>query len=315
MIPVAGVAAIAMIYFGILFALAFYADKRRDAGKSIITNPFVYSLSLGVFLTSWTFYGNVGRAATVGLDFFAIFFGATLMTFSWWFLLRKIVRICKQQNIVSIADFISDRYGKSALLGALVTIFIVVGISPYIALQLKAVAISFDLLIRAGEASAAVAAPPLIDTALLVALVLGLFSVLFGARHLDSSERTDGLIAAIALQSLVKLIAMLAVGIFVTYGLFDGFGDIFSRFASEYPERNYLLALGTEQIPYGQWFTLTVGRHDRGDVSPPPVPYHGGRQCRRRSDQTCHVEFSGLYVPDRHLYPAHRPGWAALLSR
>ena len=224
MIPVAGIAAISLFYFGILFALAFYADKRHEAGRSLIANPYVYSLSLGVFLTSWTFYGNVGRAATVGLDFFAIFFGATLMAFSWWFLLRKIVRISKEQNIVSIADFISGRYGKSALLGALVTLFIIVGISPYIALQLKAVAISFDLLAQGGGTGAAsVGQRPLIDTALLVALVLGLFSVLFGARHLDSSERTDGLIAAIAMQSLVKLVAMLAVGIFVTYGLFDGF--------------------------------------------------------------------------------------------
>lgn len=259
MIPVADVTAISLLYFGALFALAFYADQRRAAGKSLLANPYVYSLSLGVFLTSWTFYGNVGRAATVGLDFFAIFFGATLMASSWWFLLRKIVRICKAQNIVSIADFIADRYGKSALLGALVTIFIIIGIAPYIALQLKAVAISFDLLTQPGGAGAAITGQqPVIDTALLVALVLGLFSVLFGARHLDSSERTDGLIAAIALQSLVKIIAMLAVGIFVTYGLFDGFGDIFSRFSAEYPERNYLLTLGTEQIPYGQWLTLTL---------------------------------------------------------
>ena len=259
MIPVAVVAAISLVYFGIQFTLAFYADKRHRAGKSLITNPYVYSLSLGVFLTSWTFYGNVGRAATVGLDFFAIYFGATLMTFSWWFLLRKIVRISKEQNIVSIADFISDRYGKSALLGALVTLFIIVGISPYIALQLKAVAISFDLLTRAAEAGAAIASqPPAIDTALLAALVLALFSILFGARHLDSSERTDGLIAAIALQSLVKLVAMLAVGMFVTYGLFDGFADIFSRFSSGYPERGDLLKLGTGKIPYGQWFTLSL---------------------------------------------------------
>ncbi len=142
MISVVNLAVISMAYFGVLFALAFYADKRRVAGKSLVANPYVYSLSLGVFLTSWTFYGNVGRAATVGLDFFAIFFGASLMAYYWWFLLRKIVRICKEQNIVSIADFISDRYGKSALLGALVTIFIIIGISPYIALQLKAVAIS-----------------------------------------------------------------------------------------------------------------------------------------------------------------------------
>lgn len=263
MIPVKVVAFISLLYFALLFAVAYYADKKREAGQSIISNPHIYSLSLGVYCTSWTFYGSVGRAATVGLDFLPVYLGPTLIAFAWWLLLRKMVRVSKEQNIVTIADFISSRYGKSASLGAIVTVFAVVGIMPYIALQLKAVSHTFDLLVAPPEAMGfgvkelIPTLPPYIDTAFIVALVLGLFGVLFGARHLDASERHEGMVAAIALESLVKLGAFLAVGLYVTYGLFDGFGDIFARFLAEFPERKQLLLLDTAQIPYDTWFTLT----------------------------------------------------------
>lgn len=147
MISLEIVALTSLIYFGVLFGVAYYADWQRQKGRSLIDNPSVYSLSLAVYCTSWTFYGSVGRAATTGIDFLTIYLGPTLIAFSWWFLLRKIVRISKEQNVTSIADFISSRYGKSSLLGAIVTIFAVLGIMPYIALQLKAVARSFDLLV------------------------------------------------------------------------------------------------------------------------------------------------------------------------
>ncbi len=173
------------------------------------------------------------------------------------------VRISKEHNIVSIADFISSRYGKSVFLGGAVTIFAVLGIMPYIALQLKAVAHTFDLLsippeaVDLGVQHLLPSLPAYIDTGFIVALFLALFGVLFGARHLDASERHEGLVAAIALESLVKLIAFVAVGIFVTYGLFGGFADIFDRFAAEFPDRSYLLRLDTDQISYAKWFSLT----------------------------------------------------------
>ena len=195
MIPVSIVALTSLLYFGVLFGVAYYADRQRQRGHSLIDNATVYSLSLAVYCTSWTFYGSVGRAATTGIDFLTIYLGPTLIAFSWWFLLRKIVRISKEQNITSIADFISSRYGKSSLLGAIVTIFAVLGIMPYIALQLKAVARTFDILVYpAGFGSAMHVLPKLdlhFDSALVVALILGLFGVLFGARHLDASERHE----------------------------------------------------------------------------------------------------------------------------
>ncbi len=254
---------VSLAYFALLFLVAYYADRRRKQGRSLLSNSYVYSLSIAVYCTSWTFYGSVGRAATSGLEFLPVYIGPTLIAFTWWFLLRKMVHISKEQNIVSIADFISSRYDRSAALGAIVTLFAVFGIMPYIALQLKAIAHSLDLLstpIGATELGFHTLAPKLpayVDTAFIVALVLGLFGVLFGARHLDSSERHEGLVTAVALESLIKLVAFLAVGIFVTFGLFDGFADIFQRFFEQFPERSDMFRLGTEQTPYTKWFTLT----------------------------------------------------------
>ncbi len=254
---------VSLIYFALLFIVAYYADRRRQQGRSLLSNSYIYSLSIAVYCTSWTFYGSVGRAATSGLEFLPVYIGPTLIAFTWWFLLRKMIRISKQQNIVSIADFLSSRYDRSAILGAIVTLFAIFGIMPYIALQLKAIAFTLDLVSTPldpvlGFHAFAPKLPPYVDTAFIVTLVLGLFGVLFGARHLDSSERHEGLVAAVALESLVKLVAFLAVGIFVTYGMFDGFSDIFQRFFEQFPERRELFKLGTQQTPYTKWFTLIV---------------------------------------------------------
>ncbi|MCM2263660.1 MAG: SpoIIE family protein phosphatase [Desulfuromonadales bacterium] len=263
MIPFGIVATLSLLYFGMLFAVAYYADQRSQLGRSLIDNPNVYSFSLAVYCTSWTFYGSVGRAATSGIDFIAIYLGPTLMAFTWWFLLRRMVRVSKEQNIASIADLISSRYGKSAVLGAIVTLFAVLGILPYIALQLKAVSHTFNLLtippteLAHGARHHIPALPLTVDTALIVALLLGLFGVLFGARHLDATERHEGLVAAVALESLLKVVAFLMVGIFITYGLFDGFTDICNQFLARFPERRHLLRLDTEHIPYPEWFSLT----------------------------------------------------------
>jgi len=263
MVSASQLALITFLYFALLFAVAYWADRRREKGRSITGNSTVYTLSLAVYMTSWTFYGSVGRAATQGLDFLPVYLGPTLIIFTWGFLLRKIVRITREQNIVSIADFISSRYGKSASLGAIVTVFAVFGIMPYIALQLKAVSQTFDLLSAHGLAPTTqhlrevTHIPFQVDTALLIALTLGVFGVLFGARHLDTSERHEGLVAAIAFESLVKLCAFLAAGLFITYGLYDGFGDIFTRFIAAFPERANLLLFNTPQTPYPTWFTLT----------------------------------------------------------
>src|SRR5512134_3875230 len=139
---------VALAYLGVLFAIAYYGDQRADRGRSIIANPYIYSLSLAVYATAWTFYGSVGRAAGDGVGFLPIYIGPTLMIALWWIVMRKILRISKQNRITSLADFVGSRYGKSALLGGVVTIIAVVGILPYISLQLKAVSSSYSILVQ-----------------------------------------------------------------------------------------------------------------------------------------------------------------------
>lgn len=230
---VAYAAFITAIYTALIFLIAWYAHRRKEAGRSIISNPIIYSLSIAVYCTTWTFYGSVGKAATTGIDFLIIYLGPSLTAFSWLFLLKRIVRISKENNITSIADFISLRYGKSLWLGALVTLIAIFGIMPYIALQIKAVSTSFHLVSGLRADSIAFGGPhseTTVPAGLVLALVLALFSIIFGARRLVSSERHEGLMAAVAFESLVKLVSLLGVGIFVTYGLFNGFTDIFERF-------------------------------------------------------------------------------------
>src|SRR5438093_3554831 len=166
-------------YVGLLFAIAYYGDKRADAGRSIIANPYIYALSLAVYCTSWTFYGSVGRAATSGIGFLPIYLGPTLMAALWWYVMLKIIRISKQNRITSIADFVASRYGKSALLGGLVSIIAVVGIVPYIALQLKAVSSSFAVLLRYPQIMTRriEAGPVWLDTTLYIALLLATFTI------------------------------------------------------------------------------------------------------------------------------------------
>ena len=135
-------------YLGLLFAIAFYADRRAVAGRPAVANAYVYSLSLAVYATAWTFYGSVGRAASDGVGFLPIYIGPTLMIALWWVVMRKILRISKQNRITSLADFIASRYGKSALIGGLVTVIAVVGILPYISLQLKAISSSYSILVQ-----------------------------------------------------------------------------------------------------------------------------------------------------------------------
>jgi Na+/proline symporter/nitrogen-specific signal transduction histidine kinase len=247
-----------LVYVLLLFGIAYYGDRRASRGRTLVANPWIYALSIAVYCTAWTFYGSVGRAASNGFEYLTIYLGPTLMFALGWVVLRKMIRISKVNRITSIADFISSRYGKSHLLGGLVTIIAVIGIMPYISLQLKAVASSYVALLNYPEVGRYTAAsgsflPVLGDTALWIAALMALFAILFGTRHIDATEHHQGLVAAIAFESVVKLVAFVCVGLFVTFGLFDGFGDLFSRVA-ENPELTRL----TTMEPVSQWLPLTL---------------------------------------------------------
>lgn len=219
------IATVALLYMAVLFAIAFYGDRRR-APLSPRVRAWVYSLSLAVYCTSWTFFGAVGQAAGQLWSFLPIYVGPVLlMLFAPW-VLQKMIMISKQENITSIADFIAARYGKSQALAVVVALICIVCVLPYIALQLKGIVLGVNLLIGAGADSGGIRAQ---DTALIVSLILALFTIVFGTRSLDVTEHHRGMVLAIAFESLVKLTAFLAVGIFVTYGLYDGFGDLLDK--------------------------------------------------------------------------------------
>ena len=258
MLSPAAVIGTSFAYLLLLFAVAYLGDRRAAQGRSLIANPWTYALSLAVYCTAWTYFGSVGRAATGGIWFLPIYLGPTLAMVLGWMVLRKMIRIAKAYRITSIADFIGSRYGKSPLLAGLVTLIAVVGIVPYIALQLKGVSAGYALLTSPLGANP----EPLLhwsqDSTFYVALALAGFAMVFGARHLDTTERHEGMVAAIAFESVVKLVAFLAVGLFVVYGLFDGFADLFAR-ARAVPELAALLRLEQGgRFAWTQWFALTL---------------------------------------------------------
>jgi len=219
---------VCLLYVALLFLVAFGAERRAQEGKlGWLRSPMVYTLSLSIYCTAWTFYGAVGYAARSGLEFVTIYLGPTLVMIGWWWLLRRLVRIGRSQRTTSIADLLSSRYGKSGALGVLVTLMAVIGTTPYIALQLQSVTLSFGAFAQASAGGGG----NVVSTAAWVAVGLALFTIIFGTRNLDANERHHGVVTAIALEAIVKLVALLAVGAFVVWGLADGAGDVLERIA------------------------------------------------------------------------------------
>ena len=245
----------ALTYLCLLFGVAYYAEYRLKKGKSIINNPYVYALSLGVYCTAWTYYGSVGQASNRGIEFIAIYIGPTIMAALFWPVMRKIIRICRTQRINSIADFISTRYGKNFSLAVVVTVLCVLGVIPYISLQLKAISTSINVLSGSSVHETGLG-NFLQDNTFYISAALAAFIILFGTRSIDASEKHEGLVAAVAFESVIKLVAFIAVGLFVTYGIFDGFPDIFSRASAE-PSLQKLFVLNGESS-YTSWFGLIL---------------------------------------------------------
>lgn len=221
MISIHFITTIAFGYLLLLFLIAYLGDTDRFRSISFLNPNIIYALSLAVYCSSWTFYGAVGTASVIGLDYIAIYLGPCLVFMFGYPVMRRIIIICKQNNITSISDFISSRYGKSRKVGVLITIIAVVGSLPYIALQLKAVSLSFLVLTESVQDSEQILSnTSSSDIAFYTGVIMVLFAVLFGTRHLDATEHHRGMVLAISFESIVKLVAILVVGFYATYLLF-----------------------------------------------------------------------------------------------
>lgn len=258
------VVAAALFYIVLLFLVATYGDRasrrksRSNPGfaQRFSARPTLYALSLAVYCTSWTFFGSVGLAARTGWDFIGIYTGPILVFTVGYPLVRHIVAVSKTQRITSVADFISARYGKSQTVAMVATLIAVVGSVPYIALQLKAVSTSLAAtVLRTESGQAADLSLPIIgDVALLVAIAMALFAVLFGTRHSDATEHQEGLMLAVATESVVKLIAFVSVGVFVLTVLYDGPADLFQSAA----DAGGILPLYDGSLNWGQLAIFTL---------------------------------------------------------
>src|SRR5262245_10125833 len=234
------VIAVALGYIGLLFVVASYGDRARRFRPEGRSRHLIYPLSLAIYCTSWTFFGSVGLATRTGFEFLTIYIGPIIMIGLCYPFIMRVVRLAKAQNITSIADFTAARYGKSQAVAATVPLIAIISTIPYIALQLKAVSGSLGTIIGEVRPDIAASIPVVGDIALFVALSMAAFAVLFGTRHIDATEHQDGLMLAVATESLVKLVAFLAVGAFVTFAMFDGPRDLFTK-AMAHPDVGALL--------------------------------------------------------------------------
>ncbi|MEO9517763.1 MAG: ATP-binding protein [Paracoccaceae bacterium] len=238
---------VSLIYVAFLFTIAFLAERYATKGKAgWLRTPMVYTLSLSIYCTAWTFFGAVGFAARSGMEFVTIYLGPSLVMIAWWWMLRKLVRIGRAQRVTSVADLISSRYGKSNTLAVVVTCMAVIGITPYIALQLQSVVQAFEIFVDPDFEGAF----SQVQAGFWVAAGLAVFTVLFGTRNLNANERHDGVVIAVAVEAVVKLIALLAVGVFVVWGLGGGPVEMMDRIDSS--------QIGRWQTDGARWVALTV---------------------------------------------------------
>ena len=240
---------IIILYLGLLFFIAYRAEKNRS--NFWTNNPYVYSLSIAVYCSAWTFYGSIGVAAREGLHYMTMYLGPAIIILAWIYIQTKIIRISRVNKISSIADFISLRYGNGRFLGALVAVVCIIAVIPYIGLQIKAISETFHLIADTERSDHI-----LLDTATYVVLLIAVFSSYYGTRYVDASEKRAGIIAAVATESFLKLLFFVILGIFVVFGVFNGFGDIYSK-ASVLPHFQKINSVSSLESGFN-WMVLSI---------------------------------------------------------
>ena len=197
---------LAILYVLGLFWIAIWGDKEGSTAKKLTRHPFTYSLSLAIYCTAWTFYGSIGEASRSGWSYLPILLGPILLYLFAFPLLRKMITVSHKQNITSVADFISSRYGKRPMTAPLVILISMLAVIPYIALQLKAIGSNFALFVNQDESSTSL-------VVFIATILIGVFAMLFGTRKVEVTEYRSGMMLAIGVESLFKLIAIVAVGV------------------------------------------------------------------------------------------------------
>ena len=295
-------------YIAALFGVAWFGDRRAERGGPS-ERPLLYALAISVYCTSWTFFGSVGVASRTGLDFLPIYIGPILLFTLGYPILRRVIRVSKAERITSVADFVGARYGKNQAVAVVTTLIAVTAAPPYIALQLKAISASVETVVPG--VSEIVVLPVVGDLTLLVAAALALFAILFGTRHADATEHQNGMVLAIAVEAIVKLLAFLAVGIFITFIVFGGPADLYAKAAAT-PE---IAAKFARDIPGGAWLCADDARRLRLPASAAPVPHRRCREQQREGNPTRGVAVPRLSHRDQHFRGADRGGRAAAPRR
>lgn len=254
MINISWVVSGMLLYMGLLFLIARWGESRSYYANRVARHPVTYSLSLAIYCTAWTFYGLVGMATTSGFLYMAIFLGPSLVMIFSWSILRRLIKIKSRFRVTSLADFLAARYNKSNTLGIIASLLALIGSVPYISIQLKAIIISFNELVAFSE-------PTAIERALinhfdwLVVAIMIFFTIVFGVRHLDTTERHQGMMLSLATESVVKLAALVSIGLFTCYSLFDGMGELFAT-AQLQQQTHPIINRMAAAVPGEMWFTL-----------------------------------------------------------
>ncbi|RXT28283.1 hybrid sensor histidine kinase/response regulator [Rhizobium leguminosarum] len=246
-------------YLLLLFAVASYGDrKNRGQGASgpgtLGGWPVVYALSLAIYCTSWTYFGSVGLAAQRGLEFAGIYIGPILVFTLGMPLLRRIIELAKAEKLTSVADFVAARYGKNPTVATIVALISLIGAIPYIALQLKAISSTVSAMVNPSDYGIGSGNLYFLDLPLLATLVLACFAIMFGTRHTDATEHQDGLILAVSMESVVKLVAFLTAGVCVIWFLFDGPTDLWRKTV----DNELVMSALSYHTPISRWITLIL---------------------------------------------------------
>ncbi|HRD92683.1 MAG TPA: PAS domain S-box protein, partial [Accumulibacter sp.] len=245
-----------VVYIAVLLAAGSWAERRALSGRQGAGSGWVYALSLTVYCTSWTYFGSVGSAANSGMLYATVYLGPTLVMLASWEIVRRMIRLRQRYRFSSVVDLLTQRYGQSVSMGAFITLILLLGMVPYIGLQVRALLESFTVITGLRHDAAAVGPWHFTDEA--IVFLIGVLTVLFGLRRVDTRERQHGMLMVLAVEAVVKLVAFVAVGVFVTWGVFDGFGDLFARIQADPALHRGLVDTPLSGNAYLTWMTYLV---------------------------------------------------------